>query len=802
MFLRLEVSPKSEFSDPFAKSLVSRFARVHSDIAEKIRWMRVLDVYWMEIEAPRDRVVQAVNQVFRDPVLNWVFSGDLLPSAAGPTGTLHDLMQAAPFRPGVFHGIEKRRRVNTHDEKARATLEALQVALGRKDPEDKVVTGELYLLEGNRLTLTDLEWISRNRLTDEKLESWTLVSEEELRKNSRFQTEQVAKYLLPTTSTIANRWMQYRHSQKTSHETIDWSALRVALQAGAESGLLNLARTNLMEEEECFYYPRIDFSKAGIERFTKFKTEFALLNSQMEAIARGLDPKIQILQSVLPARDRLWLGADQGYHPERIWDEYFDAVQKAALTTDTALIQSRTYFEDREQSPIFFWTGSLSVLEKSDVSANDSGREVLPNQPIESEMIEWIWIGDEKSEQFSDVLMVQKLMELKELMSRTQALCFSVNTTGKRLGEVFMEVSQWSRLGLDVVVDSHEGWIKSFAIDGSSLSQLWGVRAQNRDFLIAQLKERNLTYIHFGTSSQSGKVRWFHQGQCVLEWAVPSKTLQPLESGLLDDVLYVQDPLKKDHRITAWGAEELLLRKDPWVIRPKSTSWAGLMVLSELWDSSLTFEDFEWVLRKTTALGGQMACIQVSMLNGLKEWAKMIKSLSQDFGIQLNHFHNTVDPSVQAHWCAVQLVSKIPDIRNIRSEDVRSANERLYFLNGQFDQPAFRWLAGLEGRHQNSLIAASAIPNQATLPEHVLRMLVKRKLGAELKVSDQPKSAGFLVSLNESDRFSVEEEWKTIGIEFEFLGRSTNSPYLIVREDSGQVHTLSVEDAAVLGSRS
>jgi hypothetical protein len=105
MFVRVETGFKAGFSDPAASRLHRKIQEIHPACSEKIRWMRKLAVVWMEFDAPRDKVVQAIQAAFKNPVTDWVFTGDLLPSAAGTSGTLYDLMQDSPFRRGFFHVI-------------------------------------------------------------------------------------------------------------------------------------------------------------------------------------------------------------------------------------------------------------------------------------------------------------------------------------------------------------------------------------------------------------------------------------------------------------------------------------------------------------------------------------------------------------------------------------------------------------------------------------------------------------------------------------------------------------------------
>ena len=88
MFCRVETGFKAEFSDPEAARIHKKISEIHPTLAEKIRWIRKLSVVWLEFDTPRDKLVQAIQANFKNRVTDWVFTGDLLPSAAGSTGTM------------------------------------------------------------------------------------------------------------------------------------------------------------------------------------------------------------------------------------------------------------------------------------------------------------------------------------------------------------------------------------------------------------------------------------------------------------------------------------------------------------------------------------------------------------------------------------------------------------------------------------------------------------------------------------------------------------------------------------------
>ncbi len=783
MFLRVETALKSDFPDPEAELWLKRIAKTNLAIGEKIRWVRRLEVCWMELEAPRDKIVNSLQTVFKDPVLGWLFTGDLLPSAAGPTGTLQDLMQAAPMRPGVFYGIEKRKRLQAHDEKAQVTLDAIQTVLGRYHPGDKLVTGELLLIEGPKLTEKDLEWISRYLFTDEKFESWSYISEDELRRNSRFQAEQVAKYLGVSQARVQSKWLQFRKSNQTPEAGISWDHLNAELQKV-------YPRSNeqtMMREEEWMVFPKIEFASMDLNRNTQNETEFQLLKAQLEMNGHHCISQLQSVLSVLPKRTRLWVGTDQVYHPERVWTEFVHGLSRVAETTNTPVVQVKCFEDELESDHSFFWVSTLGVSELQGHSKKE-----------EPGMVELLWIGPKDWGTSSNTIAVEKIKEAKGRCDQAHALSFILPCAGKKLSEVLQDHQDRFKQGIDIVVDGHVDWYSHMLSHAMPLSQIWGVTLEQRAWVEQQLKMRGIHYLHFGVASLTGNVRVICDGKVQFESNLErffSTDRLLHEFDLLDEPSYLQEPMKS----TAEGelkfsVEKLLIKRSPLVFRPRQNSWAGLMVLPELFDSSFSLENLEWMLRKCTAMGGQVRSAQVSMLNGLKAWTKMIRILCSEFGIHLNQMEIRSEPRIQSHWCAIQFVSTVVDIRMMRSEDIKNAQERVYWLDGSFDQPAFRWLAGLEGRYQAGLSSAMAIDPRG-IKESLVAALVKRKLGAEITLRDQSYRGGFLVTLSENERFAVEEEWKVIGIRYDYLGKSTLSPYLVIREEDRPPQTISIEDA-------
>ncbi len=196
MFARIEIAVRPDMSDSVALDLLRRIELVDPHLRRQIRWARYLDVYWLDLPVGREELIGALAEICWDRVLQWVFTGNLMPAAAGKTGGLQDLMEVAPYRPGRFCGIERRFRAGVTDCKGKSLLEAIEVVLGKKLPQSRTSSGGLLVLEGPGLDEDIQARVARDIFCNETLETWTLVPEEGLKKNERFHQERV-KYDLP-----------------------------------------------------------------------------------------------------------------------------------------------------------------------------------------------------------------------------------------------------------------------------------------------------------------------------------------------------------------------------------------------------------------------------------------------------------------------------------------------------------------------------------------------------------------------------------------------------------------------------
>ena len=226
MFARVEVTLKPDLPDHTTTPLLRRIETADPELRRAIRWARKLDVYWLDLPMSREELILALNEVVWDPVLNWLFTGNLIPSAAGSRGGLEDLLETSPNRPGQFHAIEKRLRPGVNDYRARTLLEDFEVTLRRKLPDARISSGALLILEGTALGEERLSTIAREYFANEVQESWTVVPAREFSNSERFFAERV-KREMPRAPARTGSGMPLAGAE--DREVADADAFRTAL---------------------------------------------------------------------------------------------------------------------------------------------------------------------------------------------------------------------------------------------------------------------------------------------------------------------------------------------------------------------------------------------------------------------------------------------------------------------------------------------------------------------------------------------------------------------------------------------
>lgn len=193
VFVRIEVAIRPDFFDPRAQGYLRKIELARPDYVGLLRWARLLDLYWLDLPLPRESVIACVSEIFWDHVLQWIFTGNLIPKATGKFGGLKDLADASPHRPGVFLALESRLRGGVTDNAARTILEAFEIVSGTKLKDARAASGRLFLVEGPKINENIFSTIARDILCNELIETWTILSETEIFNNERFHQERVKR---------------------------------------------------------------------------------------------------------------------------------------------------------------------------------------------------------------------------------------------------------------------------------------------------------------------------------------------------------------------------------------------------------------------------------------------------------------------------------------------------------------------------------------------------------------------------------------------------------------------------------
>lgn len=103
------------------------------------------------------------------------------------------MLETAPFRPGKFWGLERRFRPGVTDNAGRTALEAFEIVQGAPLPQARASSGSLVILEGAGLSDELIAEIAQKSFCNELIETWTILSEQDMIKNDRFHQERIKR---------------------------------------------------------------------------------------------------------------------------------------------------------------------------------------------------------------------------------------------------------------------------------------------------------------------------------------------------------------------------------------------------------------------------------------------------------------------------------------------------------------------------------------------------------------------------------------------------------------------------------
>ena len=69
MFARIEVATRPEYLDSTAQALLRRIELSSPELRSRVRWARLLEVYWLDMPVSREELMQVISKVCQDRVL-------------------------------------------------------------------------------------------------------------------------------------------------------------------------------------------------------------------------------------------------------------------------------------------------------------------------------------------------------------------------------------------------------------------------------------------------------------------------------------------------------------------------------------------------------------------------------------------------------------------------------------------------------------------------------------------------------------------------------------------------------------
>ncbi len=803
MYVRLELCTRPGWSDPQADTLTGLMQRMKPELARKIRWARILRVFWMDLQAQRDQAVAAIQSGFGDLVLTWAFTGDLVPSAAGATGSLQDLMQASPHRPGVFYGIEKRIRLDRLDSESTWALETIQVALGRKNIEDRVSSGALLLLEGNELDNSDLEWIAKHAFAAASSESWTIFTEEELKRNARFQSDQVAKYINPSALTVSERWLQRAKTrlwvQKESVPAAAFTAFeRTTADHHSDEEWINRQipkawiRPNNQRGMCVLDFDEQQLLVGGLECDRELKIcEFG----RVAIRASGKSHGVQIEGISLSTRTKM------NEHTEWNLLENAQLCDEFAKQWDVPVIWSSDHVtEEPESLSVINWVGTLD---------REKNGHFFDFEPIGVDGRLWfIGPAEEKRNLSRDLLSLERLDRLqREFQIKNEVLgVFPVtDTTLKNALAEILPIIQGASIHLKGSIPEAQKFWEQTQLDGF----IWIIQRGSEEKIQKLLGDFGISFLDLGETDSTGGLHLLHEGKVVLE-------IPEIENILSNPVLPASNgaPIHRVHesrRRRLFAGQALLMNTQshplsneaPVVIRPSLSKTTGVLFSGGFCENA---ESLKYTVRRALAGGAQFGT--EDSVFGLQivdegwstdDWKEMSQWLIE-LGIPVLNYIKKFSKRQPGGRGYVQVIGKVTDIRNCRLEETKQSGMNLYWFgwkndtSGAFDEKrTYSWLGSTDGRLQMSLQGCVAYKKN-TLNETLVRALSASQMGADINIPED-LGEGFFTLISDADRFPLEEEWRTFNISYANLGRTnSSSPSVLIRTPGKEAQIVSTLD--------
>jgi hypothetical protein len=298
-----------------------------------------------------------------------------------------------------------------------------------------------------------------------------------------------------------------------------------------------------------------------------------------------------------------------------------------------------------------------------------------------------------------------------------------------------------------------------------------------------------------GHTDTNGGIRVLLDGQVMYESAELKKSFGSTSANL-SGIGYAMHESKRKR---SFHANRLLLntmvhplsQDAPIILRPDPRKGVGIAFTSGF---CVMASEAITLVRRLIAVGAQfgqdesilgVTVQDVGMLE--TEWFRFRQWLIE-LGIPILGYKSLATTRSSSGFIQIAATGKVGDVRNCRLEELRIMGANLYwFGHKEITSAAFEerrvlsWLGGVDGRMQGALQGCITI-GEIGLEESIIQSMVTSQNGADVLLPDtSTKEEGFLALVSDADRFPLEDEWRTFGISFHYLGRTNASSTLLLR---------------------
>ena len=178
MFNRTEVIIHKNIQDPKGMALQSKVKKWNPSLSEKIKSIRVIDLFWSNFEGEPREFEAAAQEVWFDAVMHQ----KEIPGS--------DWIVEREFHPGMTDNL------------GRTGHEALEICCQRPLPKTEVISGQMYLFTGAELQKDDILKVTEALISNSLIHRHRIFDHIEFAKLARFEVTEIAPRFTPPSASV------------------------------------------------------------------------------------------------------------------------------------------------------------------------------------------------------------------------------------------------------------------------------------------------------------------------------------------------------------------------------------------------------------------------------------------------------------------------------------------------------------------------------------------------------------------------------------------------------------------------